>query len=303
MAFKRDSKIKSNFTKITIGLASPEEIQSNSYGEVLKPETINYRTYKPERDGLFCERIFGPTKDYECYCGKYKRIRYKGIVCDRCGVEVTERKVRRERAGHIQLVVPIAHIWYFRSLPNKMGYLLGMPTKNLDAVIYYERYVVIQPGVLGKGDNPVTQNQLLTEDEYFDLLKKLPKENQYLDDSDPDKFIAKMGAEAVQDLLRRIDLDQLSYDLRDRAHTDTSQQRRTEALKRLQVVEAFRKSKDINKPEWMVMNIIPVIPPDLRPLVPSMAAASPPATSTTSIAACSFATTASSDSSPSRRPM
>jgi len=268
MAFKRDSKIKSNFTKITIGLASPEEIQSNSYGEVLKPETINYRTYKPERDGLFCERIFGPTKDYECYCGKYKRIRYKGIVCDRCGVEVTERKVRRERAGHIQLVVPIAHIWYFRSLPNKMGYLLGMPTKNLDAVIYYERYVVIQPGVLGKGDNPVTQNQLLTEDEYFDLLKKLPKENQYLDDSDPDKFIAKMGAEAVQDLLRRIDLDQLSYDLRDRAHTDTSQQRRTEALKRLQVVEAFRKSKDINKPEWMVMNIIPVIPPDLRPLVP-----------------------------------
>ena len=265
MAFKRDNKIKSNFTKITIGLASPEEILANSYGEVLKPETINYRTYKPERDGLFCERIFGPTKDYECYCGKYKRIRYKGIVCDRCGVEVTEKKVRRERAGHIQLVVPVAHIWYFRSLPNKMGYLLGIPTKKLDSIVYYERYVVIQPGAL---EEEVAVNDLLTEDEYLDLLKKLPKENQYLEDSDPNKFIAKMGAEAIYDLLTRIDLDALSYELRDRANTDTSMQRKNEALKRLQVVESFRASRDHNKPEWMIMKVIPVTPPDLRPLVP-----------------------------------
>ena len=265
MAFKRDNKIKSNFTKITIGLASPEEILANSYGEVLRPETINYRTYKPERDGLFCERIFGPTKDYECHCGKYKRIRYKGIVCDRCGVEVTEKKVRRERAGHIALVVPVVHIWYFRSLPNKIGYLLGLPTKKLDTIIYYERYVVIQPGVLGE---EVEVNQLLTEDEYLELLRKLPKENQYLDDSDPNKFIAKMGAEAVLDMLQRIDLDQLSYDLRDRANSDRSAQRKNEALKRLQVVESFRASKERNKPEWMIMKILPVIPPDLRPLVP-----------------------------------
>ena len=265
MAFKRDNKIKSNFTKITIGLASPEEILANSYGEVLKPETINYRTYKPERDGLFCERIFGPTKDYECHCGKYKRIRYKGIVCDRCGVEVTEKKVRRERAGHIALVVPVVHIWYFRSLPNKIGYLLGLPTKKLDTIIYYERYVVIQPGVLGE---EVEVNQLLTEDEYLELLRKLPKENQYLDDSDPNKFIAKMGAEAVLEMLQRIDLDQLSYDLRDRANSDRSAQRKNEALKRLQVVESFRASKERNKPEWMIMKILPVIPPDLRPLVP-----------------------------------
>ena len=265
MAFKRDNKIKSNFTKITIGLASPEEILANSYGEVLKPETINYRTYKPERDGLFCERIFGPTKDYECHCGKYKRIRYKGIVCDRCGVEVTEKKVRGERAGHIALVVPVVHIWYFRSLPNKIGYLLGLPTKKLDTIIYYERYVVIQPGVLGE---EVEVNQLLTEDEYLELLRKLPKENQYLDDSDPNKFIAKMGAEAVLDMLQRIDLDQLSYDLRDRANSDRSAQRKNEALKRLQVVESFRASKERNKPEWMIMKILPVIPPDLRPLVP-----------------------------------
>ena len=265
MAFKRENKIKSNFTKITIGLASPEEIQSNSYGEVLKPETINYRTYKPERDGLFCERIFGPTKDYECHCGKYKRIRYKGIVCDRCGVEVTEKKVRRERAGHIQLVVPVAHIWYFRSLPNKMGYLLGIPTKKLDSIIYYERYVVIQPGVLG---DEFAVNDLLTEDEYLDILKRLPKDNQYLEDTDPNKFIAKMGAEAVYDLLTRINLDDLSYELRARANSDTSVQRKTEALKRLQVVESFRASKDRNRPEWMIMKVIPVTPPELRPLVP-----------------------------------
>ena len=265
MAFKTDRKIKTNFTKITIGLASPEEIQANSYGEVLKPETINYRTYKPEREGLFCERIFGPTKDYECHCGKYKRIRYKGIVCDRCGVEVTEKKVRRERAGHIQLVVPVAHIWYFRSLPNKMGYLLGIPTKQLDMIIYYERYVVVQPGVLA---DQYSVNNLLTEDEYQEALRNLPKENQYLEDSDPNKFIAKMGAEAILDLLQRIDLDSLSYELRDRANSDTSVARKSDALKRLQVVESFRASKDRNKPEWMILKIVPVTPPELRPLVP-----------------------------------
>ena len=266
MAFKRENKIKSNFTKITIGLASPEEILENSYGEVLKPDTINYRTYKPERDGLFCERIFGPTKDYECHCGKYKRIRYKGIVCDRCGVEVTEKKVRRERSGHIQLVVPVAHIWYFRSLPNKIGYLLGLPTKKLDSIIYYERYIVIQPGVLA--EEGVAANDLLNEDEYIELMGKLPKENQYLEDTDPNKFIAKMGADAVYDLLTRLDLDSLSYELRDRANSDSSMQRKNDALKRLQVVEAFRASKDRNRPEWMIMKIIPVIPPELRPLVP-----------------------------------
>ena len=248
MAFRKDNKIK-----------------SNSSGEVLKPETINYRTYKPERDGLFCERIFGPIKDYECHCGKYKRIRYKGIVCDRCGVEVTEKKVRRERMGHIQLVVPVAHIWYFRSLPNKIGYLLGLPTKKLDAIIYYERYVVIQPGVL---EGEVAQFDLLEEGEYLDLLDKLPSDNQYLEDSDPNKFVAKMGAEAIYDLLSRIDLDSLSYDLRNRAGSDASQQRKSEALKRLQVVESFRASRGRNKPEWMIVRIVPVIPPELRPLVP-----------------------------------
>jgi len=278
MAFKKDTKIKSNFTKITIGLASPEEILENSCGEVTKPETINYRTYKPERDGLFCERIFGPTKDYECACGKYKRIRYKGIVCDRCGVEVTEKKVRRERTGHIELVVPVAHIWYFRSLPNKIGYLLGLPTKKLDAIIYYERYVVIQPGVMAgkkdaEGNDLIGSNMydLLSEEEYNEIVEtKLSPENDYLDDNDPNKFIAKMGAEAIYDLLVRLDLDSLSYELRDRANSDSSMQRKNEALKRLQVVEAFRSSveKGINRPEWMIMKIIPVTPPELRPLVP-----------------------------------
>ena len=266
MAFRKDTKIKSNFSKITIGLASPEEILENSYGEVLKPETINYRTYKPERDGLFCERIFGPVKDYECHCGKYKRIRYKGIVCDRCGVEVTEKKVRRERSGHIQLVVPVAHIWYFRSLPNKIGYLLGLPTKKLDAIIYYERYVVIQPGV--KAEDGISKYDLLSEEEYLDIMETLPKENQYLEDSDPNKFIAKMGAEAIYDLLVGIDLDALSYELRHKANSDSSQQRKNEALKRLQVVESFRASRGRNKPEWMIVRIVPVIPPELRPLVP-----------------------------------
>ena len=264
MAFRKENKIKSNFSKISIGLASPEEILEGSSGEVLKPETINYCTYKPERDGLFCERIFGPVKDYECHCGKYKRIRYKGIVCDRCGVEVTEKKVRRERMGHIQLVVPVAHIWYFRSLPNKIGYLLGLPTKKLDAIIYYERYVVIQPGV--KDDLAVYD--LLSEEEYLDILDSLPKENQMLDDTDPNKFIAKMGAEAIYDLLARLDLDELSYELRHRASTDGSQQRKNEALKRLQVVESFRASKQRNRPEWMILKVVPVIPPELRPLVP-----------------------------------
>ena len=276
MAFKRDIKVKNNFTKITIGLASPEEILENSFGEVTKPETINYRTYKPERDGLFCERIFGPTKDYECACGKYKRIRYKGIVCDRCGVEVTEKKVRRERSGHIELVVPVAHIWYFRSLPNKMGYLLGLPTKKLDSVVYYERYIVIKPGLMeGKKDsegadvNGSHKMDLLTEDEYLNILEtQVDPNNDQLDDNDPNKFIAKMGAEAVYDLLAGLDLDALSYELRDRANNDSSQQRKTEALKRLQVVEAFRASKDINRPEWMILKIVPVIPPELRPLVP-----------------------------------
>ena len=266
MAFRKENKTKSNFSKISIGLASPEEILENSSGEVLKPETINYRTYKPERDGLFCERIFGPIKDYECHCGKYKRIRYKGIVCDRCGVEVTEKKVRRERMGHIHLVVPVAHIWYFRSLPNKIGYLLGLPTKKLDSIIYYERYVVIQPGV--KAEDGIAEYDLLSEEEYLDILDTLPKDNQYLEDNDPNKFIAKMGAEAIYDLLARLDLDALSYELRHRAGNDASQQRKNEALKRLQVVESFRASRGRNKPEWMIVRIVPVIPPELRPLVP-----------------------------------
>ena len=280
MAFKKESKIKNNFTKITIGLASPEEILENSYGEVTKPETINYRTYKPERDGLFCERIFGPTKDFECACGKYKRIRYKGIVCDRCGVEVTEKKVRRERAGHIELVVPVAHIWYFRSLPNKIGYLLGIPTKKLESVIYYERYVVIQPGKLAgtkdeNGDELNGSHRLdfITEEEYIDIVdNRLSSSNYALDDSDPKKFVAKMGAEAIYELLAGLDLDALSYELRDQASNEGSAQRKTEALKRLQVVEAFRASRGEdgmqNRPEWMIMKILPVTPPELRPLVP-----------------------------------
>ncbi len=268
MAFKKDTKIKTNFTKITIGLASPEEILENSHGEVLKPETINYRTYKPERDGLFCERIFGPTKDYECHCGKYKRIRYKGIVCDRCSVEVTEKKVRRERTGHIALVVPVAHIWYFRSLPNKIGYLLGLPTKKLDSVIYYERYIIIQAGVAENVEKNIVNNELLSEEEYWDVLDSLPEGNGQLPNDDPNKFIAMMGAEAIEYMLQHLDLDTLSYELRDRANTDGSQQRKQEALKRLQVVESFRASRNRNRPEWMIMHNIPVTPPDLRPLVP-----------------------------------
>ncbi len=270
MAFinNKDAKPSTELNSITICLTSPDDILERSFGEVLKPETINYRTYKPERDGLFCERIFGPVKDYECYCGKYKRIRYKGIVCDRCGVEVTEKKVRRERMGHIKLVVPVVHIWFFRSLPNKIGYLLGFSSKNLETIIYYERYVVIQPGV--KEEDGVSKNDLLTEEEYFELLETLPKDNQMLDDEDPNKFIAKMGAEAVKDLLMRLDLDDLSYALRHQAATETSQQRKSEALKRLRVVEAFRDAatRVENKPEWTIIQYLPVIPPELRPLVP-----------------------------------
>lgn len=266
MAFRRDNKVKSNFTKISISLASPEEILDRSNGEVLKPETINYRTYKPERDGLFCERIFGPVKDYECHCGKYKRIRYKGIICDRCGVEVTEKKVRRERMGHIGLVVPVAHIWYFKSLPNKIGYLLGLPTKKLDSIIYYEKYVVIQPGI--KAQDGIKRLDFLTEEDYLDILESIPVENQNLEDEHPDKFIAKMGAEALLSLLTNIDLDELAYSLREKANTENSQQRKAEALKRLQVVTAFRASKKINNPEWMIVKVVPVIPPELRPLVP-----------------------------------
>src|SRR6201996_5942367 len=278
MAIKKDNRPRSGFDKITISLASPDGILDRSYGEVLKPETINYRTYKPERDGLFCEKIFGPVKDYECYCGKYKRIRYKGIVCDRCGVEVTEKKVRRERLGHIKLVVPIVHIWYFKSLPNKIGYLLGVSSKKMESIVYYERYVVVQSGEaeemirtkLNLKDSENTHQQLLTEDEYLEILDALPKENPYLGDEDPNKFIAKMGAEAVQMLLARIDLDKLSYDLRNAAANETSQQRKQEALKRLSVVEAFRdaNTRIENRLEWMVMQYIPVIPPELRPLVP-----------------------------------
>jgi len=268
MAYRKEGQVNSSFSRITISLASPEKILEMSSGEVLKPETINYRTYKPERDGLFCERIFGPVKDWECHCGKYKRIRYKGIVCDRCGVEVTEKKVRRERMGHIQLVVPVAHIWFFRSLPNKIGSLLGLPTKKLESIIYYEKYVVINPGI--KQADGINYLDFLSEEEYFDIMEKIPQENQYLDDTDPNKFVAKMGAEALAELLSRIDLDKESYDLRNKANTETSQQRKAEALKRLQVFESFRDAQKRleNRPEWMIVKVVPVIPPELRPLVP-----------------------------------
>jgi len=271
MSRKIEINKSQKFSKISIGLASPETILGSSRGEILKPETINYRTHKPERDGLFCERIFGPIKDFECACGKYKRIRYKGIICDRCGVEVTEKKVRRDRVGHINLVVPVAHIWYFRSLPNKIGYLLGLPSKKLDMIIYYERYVVIQAGLaVNIEGEPVNKMDYLTEEEYINIIDNLPQENQFLDDQDPNKFIAKMGAECLIDLLSRIDLNELSYELRHKANTESSKQRKMEALKRLQVVESFKEAniKKDNKPEWMILKAIPVIPPELRPLVP-----------------------------------
>ncbi|MBQ2418363.1 MAG: DNA-directed RNA polymerase subunit beta', partial [Alistipes sp.] len=264
MASNKDNT--TGYSRISISLASPEEILAQSSGEVLKPETINYRTYKPERDGLFCERIFGPVKDYECNCGKYKRIRYKGIVCDRCGVEVTEKKVRRERMGHISLVVPVVHIWYFKSLPSKIGYLLGIPSKKLEGIIYYERYVVINAGAAEK--QGIAKYQTLAEKEYLDVLDALPAGNQNLPDGDPDKFVAMMGAEAIKILLQEVDLDKMSYELRDRASRETSQQRKSESLKQLNVIESFRASQGKNRPEWMVLDVIPVIPPELRPLVP-----------------------------------
>ena len=272
MALRQENK-KSGFTKITIGLASPEEIMNISSGEVLKPETINYRTYKPERDGLFCERIFGPTKDYECNCGKYKRIRYKGIVCERCGVEVTEKKVRRERMGHIKLCVPVAHIWYLRSLPSKIAALLGVPTKKLESVIYYEKYIVVQAGVMageefGSDHDMIEDKILLDHEDLLAINSRLPEGNRELEDTDPQKFIAKMGADAIYDLLAKIDLDALADELRHRADTDSSNQRKQEALKRLQIVEAFRASQGRNHPEWMILKVIPVTPPELRPLVP-----------------------------------
>ena len=265
MSINKDNT-KGGYNRISISLASPEEILAQSSGEVLKPETINYRTYKPERDGLFCERIFGPVKDYECHCGKYKRIRYKGIVCDRCGVEVTEKKVRRERMGHISLVVPVVHIWYFKSLPSKIGYLLGIPSKKLETIIYYERYVVINAGAAA--EQGVERLQTLAEKEYMDIVAALPKGNQQLPNDDPNKFVAMMGAEAIKLLLQEVDLDTMSYSLRDRASRETSQQRKSELLKQLNVVEAFRASQGKNRPEWMVLDVVPVIPPELRPLVP-----------------------------------
>ena len=275
MAFKQESQLRNDFNSITVSLASPESIKKRSFGEVTKPETINYRTYKPERDGLFCEKIFGPTRDWECHCGKYKRIRYKGIVCDRCGVEVTEKKVRRERMGHIELTVPVAHIWFFRSLPNKIGTLLDVPSKRLEQVIYYEKFIVLQPGKAMLNEMPVKKLDLLTEEEYYAIMENLPEGNDQLDDTDPNKFIVGMGSEALYKLLCDLDLDQISFELRDRASKESSNQRKQDALKRLNIVEAFRESRRRmqergmdNRPEWMIMTIIPVIPPDLRPLVP-----------------------------------
>ncbi|MBQ6820986.1 MAG: DNA-directed RNA polymerase subunit beta', partial [Bacteroidales bacterium] len=269
----KENKVKNNFQTISISLASPEDITKRSCGEVLKPETVNYRTYKPERDGLFCEKIFGPTKDYECYCGKYKRIRYRGIVCDRCNVEVTEKKVRRERMGHISLTVPVAHIWYFKSAPNKISALLGLPAKKLESVIYYEKYIVVNVGKYEPSENrnepAVSKMDLLSEEEYLDILgSESLRGNENLPDSDPDKFIAKMGAEGIYDLLKELDVEALGKDLRQKMQEESSQQRKAELLKRLQVVKWFQESKDINRPEWMIMKVIPVIPPDLRPLVP-----------------------------------
>ena len=267
----KDTKVKSNFSRISISLASPEDITARSCGEVLKPETVNYRTYKPERDGLFCEKIFGPTRDYECYCGKYKRIRYRGIVCDRCGVEVTEKKVRRERMGHITLTVPVAHIWYFKSAPNKISALLGIPSKKLESVIYYEKYIVIKEGAandkLSEDMPQIAKYDLLSEDEYQTIMDRLP-DNYSLSDDDPAKFIAKMGAEGIYDLLKEIDVDELGRQLRQQMRVESSQQRKNDILKRLTVVKWFQESKEVNRPEWMIMKVIPVTPPDLRPLVP-----------------------------------
>ena len=277
MSIRKNEKLTSDFSKVIISLSSPKTILERSHGEITRPETVNYRTYKPEKDGLFCEKVFGPVKDWECHCGKYRGIRYRGVVCDRCGVELAERKVRRERMGHIKLIVPVAHTWFFRSLPNKIGSLLGLTPKNLEKVIYYERYVVLQPGV--KAADGVAQMDLLTEEEYLDIVDALPEahrppsEERPLreeDFHDQDRFIARMGADPLVTLLKQLDLDTLSGELREQATNDTSQQRRTNALKRLRVVEAFRSANQRieNKPEWMVMQFLPVIPPELRPLLP-----------------------------------
>ncbi|MBI5808715.1 MAG: DNA-directed RNA polymerase subunit beta' [Ignavibacteriales bacterium] len=260
----QENKLKM-IEKLTIGLASPDDILNRSKGEVTKPETINYRSFRPEKDGLFCERIFGPVKDWECACGKYKGIRYKGIVCDRCGVEVTLKAVRRERMGHIALAVPIVHIWFFKALPSKIGNLLGMTTKELERIVYYESYVVMNPGPTG-----LNKLDLISEDQYYEILNSLPHDNDALDDKDPKKFVARIGGDAVKELLKEIDIENLFHELKAQLAQDISQQKRTDILKRLRVLEAFREKegKIPNKPEWMVMNVIPVIPPELRPLVP-----------------------------------
>ena len=260
-----ETSARKAFSKIIISLASPDMILARSHGEVTKPETINYRSFRPEKDGLFCEKIFGPVRDWECHCGKYKRIRYKGITCDRCGVEVTQKSVRRERMGHIALAVPVVHIWYFRSLPSKIGYVLGLSSKELEKIIYYESYVVISPGTTG-----IQKQDLITEDQYLEIMASLPENNQDLENTDPKKFIAKMGGDAIKDLLRRVNIEELALELRTEVKTETSVQKKTEALKRLRVIEAFRKSEENapNKPDWMVLDVIPVIPPELRPLVP-----------------------------------
>jgi DNA-directed RNA polymerase subunit beta' len=260
--------VTKDFSNIGISLASAETILSRSHGEVLTPETINYRTFKPEMDGLFCEKIFGPVKDYECHCGKYKRIRYKGIICDRCGVEVTRKAVRRERMGHITLTVPIVHIWYFKSLPSKIAYLLGYSSKNLERIVYYETFVVINPGLAR--DLGYKRGDLISEEEKYDILDQLPEDHIELEDDDEDKFVVKDGAEAIQGLLLTMDLDSLAYTLRDEVKNETSQMRKKKKLKRLQVIESFRAANKHteNHPEWMIQGVIPVIPPELRPLVP-----------------------------------
>ena len=265
MPFRVQENAMRDIHNITISLASPDDILSRSFGEVTKPETINYRSFRPEKDGLFCEKIFGPTRDWECFCGKYKRIRYKGIICDRCGVEVTQKSVRRERMGHIGLAVPVVHIWFFRAQPSKIGNIIGLSLKELEKVIYYESYVVINPGPTG-----LSRLDLISEDQYFEVLNSLPQGNEKLEDADPKKFVAKIGGDAVKEILKHTDVEKLSKELRDQLKIETSQQKKQDLLKRLRVIEAFKEEEEKvpNKPEWMVLNYIPVIPPELRPLVP-----------------------------------
>jgi DNA-directed RNA polymerase subunit beta' len=265
MGYRVQENAMRDIGSITISLASPDDILSRSYGEVTKPETINYRSFRPEKDGLFCEKIFGPTRDWECFCGKYKRIRYKGIICDRCGVEVTQKSVRRERMGHIALAVPVVHIWFFRAQPSKIGNIIGISLKELEKIIYYESYVVINPGPTG-----LSKKDLISEDQYFEVLNSLPAGNEKLNDDDPKKFVAKIGGEAVKEILKNTDIEKLSKELREQLKVETSQQKKADLLKRLRVLEAFKEeeTKVPNKPEWMVLGYIPVIPPELRPLVP-----------------------------------